>query len=409
MQRSFNYEELADIEREGQTSGFYVFNEDLFSDNLKRFIEAFKQYYGNTLLGYSYKTNYTPYLCKLAKDLGAYAEVVSFMEYQIAKKIGYADEKVFFNGPFKEYSELKIALNGGVMVNVDNLQELRTIIAIAKEENKTYRIGVRCNFQIEENKDSRFGIDVTSAEFQTILQEQKSANNIEIVGVHCHFSTSKRSLESFRERTKILLQLASDHFDLSSLQYISIGGGFLGYIPPELEHFFELPAPSYEEYAEAVATQFARQFDEEQVTLVIEPGAAVVADTFQYFGKVMDIKEVEDRNYVLINGSYQNVKPIGKGANLPVKVVSKSSSEEKQNVEIVGYTCMEFDRMHNATKLSVAEGDYIQFNNVGAYTTVLKAPFIKEQAPIVSMNSEGTRKWIKRKETVDDVLATYEL
>ena len=66
-------------------STYYVFKEKDFIDNYKSFFDTFRKYYSNYQIAYSYKTNYTPYICKLVKELGGYAEVVSKMEYDLAK------------------------------------------------------------------------------------------------------------------------------------------------------------------------------------------------------------------------------------------------------------------------------------------------------------------------------------
>ena len=72
---------------------FYFFDENAFLDNYRCLQNTFIKYYPNYQISYSYKTNYTPYICELVKSLGGYAEVVSDMEYTLAKKIGYKNEK----------------------------------------------------------------------------------------------------------------------------------------------------------------------------------------------------------------------------------------------------------------------------------------------------------------------------
>ena len=54
-----------------------------------------------SIIGYSYKTNYLPSLIKEMSNLGAYAEVVSRLEYDLALKIGVKPNKIIFNGPLK--------------------------------------------------------------------------------------------------------------------------------------------------------------------------------------------------------------------------------------------------------------------------------------------------------------------
>ena len=73
-------------------SPLYVFNEQGFSENYLHLLRAMRSRYENYRIAYSFKTNYTPYICSAAKALGAYAEVVSGMEYRLAKQLGYQDK-----------------------------------------------------------------------------------------------------------------------------------------------------------------------------------------------------------------------------------------------------------------------------------------------------------------------------
>ena len=58
-------------------SPLYIFDDKAFVENYNHLCKAFKDIYPNYVPGYSYKTNYTPHICKLVKRLGGYAEVVS--------------------------------------------------------------------------------------------------------------------------------------------------------------------------------------------------------------------------------------------------------------------------------------------------------------------------------------------
>ena len=92
----------------------YIFNQDEFEENYKELESTFQKVYPNYHICYSYKTNYTPAICKCVKDLNGYAEVVSDMEYRLALKIGYIPQRIIFNGPVKgEYLEKHI-LEGGI-------------------------------------------------------------------------------------------------------------------------------------------------------------------------------------------------------------------------------------------------------------------------------------------------------
>ena len=87
-------------------------------------------------IGYSYKTNYTPDVCHTAHQEGAYAEVVSEMEVDMAMVHLKDKSHVIFNGPVKSKHSLeKVVLNGGI-VNVDNQNDLDIIHEILCENNE---------------------------------------------------------------------------------------------------------------------------------------------------------------------------------------------------------------------------------------------------------------------------------
>ena len=91
-----SHEEASEIEKRFGTP-FYIFSEDKFVENYKNLETAFTERYSRFIIAYSYKTNYIPYLCKIVKNMGGFAEVVSRLEYDLALKIGQLPEKIIFN------------------------------------------------------------------------------------------------------------------------------------------------------------------------------------------------------------------------------------------------------------------------------------------------------------------------
>ena len=58
---------------------FFVFDPIRLRSNYWSLYNSFSSYYPKIQIGYSYKTNYTPKICRLLHDEGAWAEVVSEM------------------------------------------------------------------------------------------------------------------------------------------------------------------------------------------------------------------------------------------------------------------------------------------------------------------------------------------
>ena len=142
---------------------FYLLDSEQFRQNFLELKKEFEAIYPNFNIAYSYKTNYTPKLCRIVNELGGYAEVVSDMEMEIALRVGVNPEKIIWNGPFKNAGKVRELLLSGGTVNLDSAYELDIIKNTAEKypENKL-NIGIRCNFEINDGVLSRFGFDTES-------------------------------------------------------------------------------------------------------------------------------------------------------------------------------------------------------------------------------------------------------
>jgi diaminopimelate decarboxylase len=121
-------------------------------------------------------------------------------------------------------------------------------------------------------------------------------------------------------------------------------------MPPELESQFEGPVPDYEDYADAIATQFAAFFGklDHKPWLILEPGIALVADSMDFVAKVIDIKALHGRNLVLVNGSVYDIKPTLNKKNLPMEIIRMNVDKNTvKEFDVVGYTL--FSRMLGPT------------------------------------------------------------
>ena len=254
-------------------SAFYLLSTAQFKQNFTELKSTFKNIYPNTNIAYSYKTNYIPTLCRAVDSLGGFAEVVSDMELDIAQKIGVAPEKIIWNGPYKNPQRFEQLLIMGGQVNIDSVHELSLLKQIsAKYPKHTLNIGVRVNFEINDNTVSRFGIDVESQDFTDTLKIIKQLPNVNLIGVQCHYAT--RRLETWKPRAEKMLNLL-DSIGIIP-QRIDLGGGLYGKIDESLKKQFNAYIPTYQEYAEAVAPLFASKYKDLQnpPLLLIEPGSA---------------------------------------------------------------------------------------------------------------------------------------
>lgn len=391
---------------------FYLLDSAKFKANYQTFLNAFQSVYANSQVAYSYKTNYTPQLCQIVQQIGGYAEVVSGMEYDLALKLKVPAERIIFNGPYKPVADFERALLHGSIINLDGAYEVTQLQNLAmRYPDKTFKVGIRCNFDVGTPQRSRFGFDVDSPNFSALLQTLHDIPNCQIVGLHCHYLAPERSAANYALIAQRMVTLAVTAFAEQPLAFIDLGGGFFSRMRDELQQQFPHPIPDFEAYGYAIGSVFACAFPVEGPELILEPGLALVADAMQFVAKIIDIKQINTRhNIALVAGSQYDIKPTLSHRNLPINVVSAPTGQTTNGVfDIVGTTCMENDCLFSGYKGDLKTNDFVVFNNVGAYTTVLRPPFINPAAAILALDAQGGCEVIRRRETTEDIFKTYTL
>lgn len=380
----------------------YVFDEGAFRENYRRLLAAFRGVYENYNIAYSFKTNYTPYVARLVRRLGGFGEVVSAMEYDIALRTGYPEEKIVFNGPNKGSAGVRAFLNG-CMVNADSLTELAALCQAAKDRPEgRYEVGLRLNVDVGQGFISRFGMDPEDIPRAMAMVSQ--VENLEVTGLHCHISRC-RGLEAWIRRAEELLW-AADRYLEAPPKYLDLGSGMFGAMDPELAaQFGEIP--TYEQYAQAVAGLVRRHYGAEKPLLLTEPGTTLINRYVDLVARVDVLKTVRGRHVAILNCGIHNLGETCTLKELPVVTVPMGAGQGYTRVDLTGYTCLEQDVMRRDYAGPVAQGDYVVFGNVGGYSNVLKPPFIAPNCAMAALRPDGTAALMKRKETFDDILGTY--
>ncbi|MCE5187373.1 MAG: hypothetical protein LLF76_14735 [Planctomycetaceae bacterium] len=412
-----SYSDILKLESITGSSPFYLVVRQRFERNFDDLTAAFESRYQPFTLAYSYKTNYLPYLCQIIKQKGGWAEVVSRMEYDLAIRIGHDAEKIIFNGPVKTQDDIERALDNGSIVNLDCRPELDIAAAYAhRHPDRSIRIGLRINIGLSDEagrshiqnslKVGRFGFAPAALHSQfLILNSKLQTDNLKVVSLHGHTSTTDRSAWCFETITKTLCRIAGEHF-ADTIEYINVGGGFFGRMHPDMPF---KNVPSFEDYAQTICgiLNTDNWAASTRPTLVIEPGVAMVADCVSFVAKVASVKTIAGRLFVTVDGSAFHAKPTFHSLNMPHQIITKDDNRSVQTFSVVGSTCMEKDiLLTDITAPLPSVGDYIKIDNVGAYTLVMSPPFI-HPAPAIVADEDGRYKLIRRKQTLDEVFSNY--
>jgi len=389
-----------------QTYGdaFYLLDSTQFRRNFTELKEAFGKIYPNFNIAYSYKTNYTPKLCKIVNEMGGYAEVVSEMELEIARRVGCKLERIIWNGPIKNPTIVEEFLLEGGCVNIDSSEELAMIKAIhERHADKRITVGIRCNYEVNDGVVSRFGFDIDSDDFKEAVEFATKTKNVHFINFQCHFA--KRQIDYWPARAKGMVEL----IDCLGIipERIDIGGGLFGKMADSLKAQFTSVIPDYTAYAEAAARVFTEYFANKDVKpeLIIEPGSAVVGDCMKFVGTIKTIKTVRGKWIASVMGSQKNISMTG--INPPMEVIPMGGEQQEyKDLDMVGFTCIEGDVLYHNYTGKLAHEDAIVISNCGSYSLVMKPPFILPNFPVLDI-SEGKTELIKRGETFDDLFHTF--
>lgn len=388
--------------KEDYGEAFYILDSEQFKENFIELKEAFSSIYPNFNIAYSYKTNYTPKLCKIVNELGGYAEVVSEMEAELAFRIGVNPEKIIWNGPIKDPRFVKEFLHKGGVVNIDSSEEMKMIREIVEiHPNNNYRLGIRCNYDVNDGVISRFGFDINSSGFEEVFSFLTETPNVKLVNLQCHFA--KRQLEYWPARTKGMLELV-ERIGIVP-ERLDLGGALFGKMEDSLKAQFSSTIPSYVDYANVAATLFAEKFGHDGPELIIEPGSALVGDCMKFVGTIKTIKRVRGKDIASVLGSQKNISM--SGVNPPLQIIPAGNvQKEYQNIDLVGFTCIEGDVLYKGYSGKLAVGDMVVISNCGSYSLVMKPPFILPNFPVIDISNKKVEV-IKRAETFDDIFHTF--
>lgn len=380
----------------------FVIDVDVLDRFVSRFQRALGAHWPNSILSYSVKTNSLPWLLARMRQHGVWAEVVSDTEYELAQKLGYAEDEIVYNGPLKSRDQLRQALLEGSIVNLDAQREVDWTVELAADlPDVEVRVGLRVNWdlsarcpeeQIDGDEGSRFGFTTDNGDLDEVVTRLRAAG-VRIAGLHLHRTSRTQSLDVYRAAAEVAAELVrSQELDLD---WIDMGGGFFG---------GDDAVPSFDDYIEVIRASLDGVVDADTTTLIVEPGGSLVAVPVEFHASVVDVKEVGGRTFVVTDASRTNIDPLFRRQRILDVRLEAAATETLPEQIISGFTCMEDDRitkLHDQPELE--RDDRLIFGKVGAYTMCFQPMFI-EYLPAVYARQGDALGLVRRKWGVDDFL-----
>ena len=368
--------------------------------SVKGFQKALDSNFKRAIVGYSVKTNSTPYCMGKAGEFGAYAEVVSHDEYELALLCGFPIERIIYNGPMKSKKTFIEAIEGGAIVNIETKRELEWLNDL--DHACQYKVGLRLNINIShismqdadgDNDNSRFGFSDETDEFSDAVNYILKLPNVSLEGLHIHRTAHSRSVRFYENSIAYACKVIKK-YELN-VDYLDVGGGYFGIFPNK---------PTYQQYSDAFH-KVLKAHGLENLCLIVEPGNALVASCFSFIIEVIDHKKVEAGNwFITIDGSRNDIDPFFKKSGYLDEELYQNASPLVASQTISGCTCLEYDRLFTlSNKPLLNVGDKIVFHNVGAYTMCLTPMFIR-YIPNIYAYDNGEYKLVREKWTAKEYI-----
>jgi len=380
---------------------FYLYSHATLERHFRVFNEAFNDI--DHITCFSMKSNSNGTILKLFSRAGGGVDIVSGGELYRALNAGVSPDKIVYSGVGKTAEEMEYALKSGIlMFNAESPQEIIRLNEVAGSISKKARIAIRVNPDVDPQthpyistglKENKFGIDINKS-FDEYIKASK-LDNIEVTGVSCHIGSQLTKVTPFvdalRKVKELIVRLEGTGIKINNLD---LGGG-LG-----VTYNDEKP-PLPGEYAEAIKENLGDM----GLTLILEPGRVIMANSGILVAKVLYTKTNEDKHFAVVDaamndlarpslyGSYHSIKPV------------KLDSADIIKVDIVGPICESGDFLaKNREMASLKQGDLIAVMSAGAYGFTMSSTY-NSRPRVAEVMVKGDRYYtIRERETYEDLV-----
>ncbi|WP_295810085.1 diaminopimelate decarboxylase [uncultured Apibacter sp.] len=380
----------------------YVYDSEIIKTQYNKLLKAFKSV-KKVKLNYACKANTNLSILKYLKSLGSGLDTVSIQEVQLGLRAGFEPKEIIFTPNGVSFNEIKKAVELGVRINIDNLSILESF----GHELKNYPVCIRINPHIlaggnakisTGHIDSKFGISI-----HQLPHVLRIVNNtgIKVEGVHMHTGSDILDVEVFLKGAEILFTVAKEFHDLD---YLDFGSGFK---VPYKEGDHETDINYLGKKLGERFNEFQKSYPHE-LTLMFEPGKFLVSQSGFFIVSVNVIKQTTSTVFAEVDSGFNHlIRPMF--YNAYHNIVNISNPEGRNRFyTVVGYICETDTFGTNRNINEIREGDLLCFENAGAYCFSMSSNYNSRLKPAEVLLLNGKVHIIRRRENLDDLLATTE-
>ncbi|HZD88294.1 MAG TPA: diaminopimelate decarboxylase [Gaiellaceae bacterium] len=364
-------------------------------ETIRAQVAAYRTAAPEALLVYGTKAFANVALLRLLAADGVGADVSTLGELAFARAAGLGGDRIVFHGNNKSDDELRAAAEAEALVVLDAPGEAERAAAAGVR-----RVLVRLTPGVEAathssirtaHAQSKFGLAPEAARAEI---ERARGLGLEVEGLHVHVGSQ---LSRVDESVVAVERLRAFLEELGwTPRVLDLGGG-LGVRHNRDEH-----VPPVTEFVKALLQLVPRG-----VRPILEPGRSLVGRAGITLYRVGTVKESGGFAYVAVDGGMSdNPRPQLYGARYEALLANRTAEPAAGAYRVAGKHCESGDVLIEAAELpEPRRGDLLAVPATGAYTLALGSAYNGVPRPAVVLVGGGEARLIRRRETVDELLA----
>jgi diaminopimelate decarboxylase len=403
--------DLVELAREHGTP-LYVYDEATVRQRSSEYVAAMGSA-GQVL--YSAKAFASPQFLRVVAEEGLGLDVVSAGELDLALRSGFPRDRVHFLGNNKSRQDIEAAYGAGATIVIDGAHEFDLLGDIVPEGKRT-PVMLRISPGVKPDTldhistgqlDSKFGFSIESGAARKAVEEALRHPRLDLVGLHSHIGSQIFALGAYEDAMEIMLDLLVQLRDEVKFEPRKLGaGGGLGIAythqddPPTPRHFVETVRHALDSGCAARGLKVPQ--------LVVEPGRSIAGPAGVALYTVGSIKDIPGvRRYVAVDGGMgDNIRPKLYGARYEAILASAPDRAPEGKVTIAGKYCESTDILITDIEMpDLKPGDIICVPAAGAYCLAMASNYNGMPRPEVLMVRDGKARVMRRRETLDDLVA----
>ena len=397
MSKNLTHEQLIAIADEFGTP-VYIYHAERIAEQYKKLKKAFSNC--NARFFYACKSLTNINVLKYMQSIGVSLDCVSVNEVKLGLMAGFDKKDILYTPNCVDFDEVVAAKELGVNVNIDNISILEQF---GHKFGNSYPVCIRLNphimaggnYKISTGHiDSKFGISIHQMRH---IERIVKSTNLNVTGIHMHTGSEIKDVRVFLEGLDVMFTTAA-HFP--NLEFIDLGSGFkVPYQPGDAE-------TDINDLGKKVTQAFV-DFEKEtgrKLQVWFEPGKYLVSQCGYFVVKTNVIKQTPAAVFAGVNSGFNHlIRPMMYDAYHHIENISNPAGAERI-YNVVGNIC-ETDTFAWDRKLNeIREGDYLVFNNAGAYGFEMSSNFNSRLKPAEVMVVEGKAKLIRQRDVFEDLL-----